>query len=508
MSEEPTHPSNNETKDNVNEQPTPEVQVDETQAWKDKIENERIAKESERVVVEESKKPSNPASNLDPNKAVDAKYQMPMSNTTPMANAQHVAEILSNPDLTKEDRRKILEDRDHYICRLLQTDSTASNNLQAAFATEAMGATEDVETLRVADKDKLSKGKRSYDKELTGKAAALALTARVKGIKKVYLYNSGFHVCIRPMDFTELDNFYTEVDQEGEELGRIIGGLMFLIHDTHLKAKFADLLESIVVSTNLIGWNKKSTLINNISIQDLDTLYWAVCSMMHRNGIKLDLVCGHSECGHVTPDQLLDINRMRIVDTSQMSQEALQFLVSDEPVKEEQLKEYREKTLDLKKSFTNRNIRYDLIVPTIGDVIKYNKKLMAEVIINAGDDYSLSNQRIMRNIMLNYNRNFAPWISRVSYIDEDGNVEFSCRDIEGVHAALALSDDSEDDGELMRGVTDFIKETKLSHIGYAVLKCVKCGKSSTDAINGYRAWDAQGLFTSLTYLKLGQIGMA
>lgn len=488
--------------------------------WEKEIEKAKASVEpKEDVVVEESKEEvivEPPVTEKKPivenkntvvsDKTTDAKYVMSMVNTSEENVVVHVNEVLG--ELDKDQRRAILTDRDHYISRLLQTDNAPHNTPQANFATMCMGATEDPSSFRVSDKDKTSKGKSNYNKELTGKTAAMAFTARVKGIKKVYLYNSGFYVCLRPMDLSELDEFYMEVDQNGEELGRIIGGLMFLIHDTHLKAKFMELLQTTVIDSNLIGWDKKDALAKNISIQDLDTLYWAVCSMMHKNGIKLDLICGHKECQHISPNQVMDVNRMRIVDTSSMSQEALKLLISDEPVRWEELGKYRSDLLDMTGSFTSNHIKYDLKVPTIYEVLNYNKTLMAEVVANANEDHTVNNARIMRSIMINYNRNFTPWISRVSYLDEDGNVEFSARDIEGIHSALALNDDSEDEGTIIKEVTDFMKKTKLSHVGYAVLKCEKCGKSSTDSISGYKAWDAQSLFMCLTSLKLGQIGMA
>lgn len=448
---------------------------------------------------------------LDPNKAIDAQYHISMTNTNPVENAKTIGNVLSDTKLNDDQRRAIYRDKDHYINRLLQTDGNAANSLQAMFATESMSNTKDPESLTVSDKDKTSHGKKSYgpiNSELSGKNAALAFTARIKGIKKVYLYNSGFYVCLRPMDLNELDSFYTEVDQDGQELGRIVGGLMFLVHDMHLKTKFMELLQSITVTSNLVGWDRKKTLMDNISIQDLDTLYWAVCSMMHKNGIKVDLICGHDECKHITHNQLMDINRMRIVDPSGMSADALKFLISDEPVKPEQLEKYRKETLDMSHTFTYNHLRFDLNVPTVGEVIRYNKDLMAEIVGATNDEYTLNNEKITRSIMINYNRNFTPWIKKISYIDDSGNVEFSCRDVSGIHAALALNDDSADEGVILHEITAFIRETKLSHVGYAVLSCAKCGKSSTDAINGYKAWDAQGLFTSLTYLKLGLIGMA
>jgi len=490
--------------------------------WQEKIAKEKEEKQSSpEIIVEEPdqvksiEQPiidkdvnNNESPNMDSEKATPANYHLPLCNTNPVETAKQVSDVLSDKKITHKKRREILSDRDHYISRLLQTDDTPASNMQAAFASEAMAETKDPSALRVSDKDKTSHGKKSYNAELSGEAARMAFTSRIKGIKKVYLYNSGFYVCLRPLELTELDDFYVEVDQEGEELGRIIGGLMFMIHDMHLKAKFMDLLNAAVVNSNLIGWNKKKTLIDNVSIQDLDTLYWAVCSMMHRNGIKIDLVCGHEDCQHVSKSKLMDINRMRIVDTSEMAEDALKFLISDEPVKPEQLKEYRNDTLDMSSSFSHNHIKYDLKVPTIGEVLSYQKSLMAEIVVNGNEDHSASSVQTTRRIMLNYNRNFTPWISRVSYLDDEGSVEFSCRDVKGVHAALALNDDSEDEGIIMKEVTNYIKRTKLSHVGYAVIACEKCGKSSTDHINGYKAWDAQALFTSLTYLKLGQIGMA
>lgn len=500
----------------MSQEETPNNGQEETPDWQEKIQAEKEAlaetakQQTPEVTVEEV--PPSPAkptdSGLDPDKCSDASRTMSMCNRTSEEIAPQVEKALDPEKVDAEKRRMIIQDREHLITRLLGTDRTPATTSQAQYATEAMRETKDPSKLVAVDIDKTSRGDTSYPQEVSGTAASVAFTARIRGIKKVYLYNSGFYVCLRPMDLSELDEFYMEVDHDGNELGRIVGGLMFLVHDTFLKDKFMDVLQTAVIDSNLKGWDRKTVLRDNISAQDLDTLYWAICSMMHKNGIKLDLICGHEECGHISKDQLMGIDRMRIVDTSVIPEEALRFLLADEQVTHKDLTRYRDEILAMKSSFTHKNVQFDLRVPTMGEVLTYSKELMSVIVSKTNEDYSLANAKVIRSVMINYNRNFTPWISRVTYLREDGTPDVTARDTAGIHAVLSLNDDSEDEGVILDKIGKFTRTTKLSHIGYAVLKCAKCGESSSDAVNGFKAWDAQSLFTSLTSLKLEQIGMA
>ena len=412
-----------------------------------------------------------------------------------------------------EEQRRVLSDTDSLVFRLLRTNNNPSNSNQAEMMIRALDEVAKTNRKLVCSidtvlKDKSTSGGR-FSNELHGNKAALAFTARMKGLKKVYLYNSGFHIDIRPFELAELNEFFMSIDNEGQELGRILGGHFYMVHDLFVKQKFMEILPLAIVGSNLKGWDRGDILAKNISINDYDTLMWAVCSLMYNKGVRVDMVCGDTSCGHTTRNILHDIQKMRMVDTENMGEEAIEWLVSGKEVTSKDLQHYRTEILGQTSTFTDKQIRFHLRVPSIFDVLDYGNKLMSIITAKVQGSHTLKNDQIVSRVLINYNRSFVPWISRIDMMNEDDSskVDFTSTSHEAFHSVLEVRVDDPDDGTILTNITEFMRSTKLCHICYPATPCGACGKLHPHAVDGMLAWDAQYLFFSLTYRKLEPIGI-
>lgn len=412
-----------------------------------------------------------------------------------------------------EEQRRVLRDTNSLMFRLLRANNNASNSSQAELMIRALrelsdsnrNLTNSVDTLI---KDKSTSGGK-FSNELHGNKAALAFTARLKGLKKVYLYNSGFHIDLRPFELAELNEFFMSVDNEGDELGRVLGGHFYMIHDLFVKQKFMELLPLAVVGSNLKNWDRGDVLAQNISINDYDTLLWAVCSLMYRKGVRVDMVCADPQCGNTTHNILHDISKMRMVDVEQLGEEAIEWISKGAEVTTKDLERYRKEIINQTKTFDDKNVRYHLRVPSIHEVLNYGNKLMSVITSKVQGEPTLKNDQVMSRVLINYNRSFVPWIEKIEMVNEDdpNKVDFSSTSHEAFHSVLEVRVDDPDDGTVLTNITEFMRNTKLCHICYPAAPCAACGKVHPKAVDGMLAWDAQFLFFSLTYRRLEPIGI-
>lgn len=430
------------------------------------------------------------------------------------ASVDTLETVINDTLMSMDDDTKttILSDGNHPLTQMIRSLNTARTTRQAQMMITALKEAKELgqelrQTFDQDFKDKTSKGG-GYHGELIGTNAAVAFRARTQGLKKVYLYNSGFHVVIRPFTIAELNEFFTTCDQEHKELGHILGGHFYLIHSMFIKKRFMELFPLAVISSNLKRWREDNVLAKHISLQDYDTLLWAVCSLMYKKGIQHNLICSNSECNHITTNLTMDLDKMRLANMSRMPESAIAFMMDEkENVTTKELEKYRNELLEFEYSFTHKNIRYDLKIPSIYDYLNYTKKLMDVIASKVQGPNSIMNNTILTNVIINYNRNFVPWLKRISYMDGD-KVSFSSTTVDAFHSVLDdLGRDDEDD-IINKEFSKFMRSSKISFIGYHTNKCEKCSQESEDSVDNFKAFDVEHLFFSLSYRKLEPVGIA
>lgn len=106
---------------------------------------------------------------------------------------------------------------------------------------------------------KYSKGKKlNTPKVVSGDEAVTMAIARLRRTAKVNLYNSGFWLVIKCPDNLELHDIMQSVYTDVKAFGRILGNHFFFLSDFYIIKKFCEILPSLVVNSNLVGWRANS----------------------------------------------------------------------------------------------------------------------------------------------------------------------------------------------------------------------------------------------------------
>ena len=343
---------------------------------------------------------------------------------------------------------------------------------------------------------------------LKGEDARLTFIAKLAGLRRIMLFNSGFHIVIRPMNLAEISSFFTTVDIEYKEYGRLLGGHFYLMVDYFLKQKISEILPSIVVSSNLVGWDKGTTLIDNISLHDYESIVWGILTLMYRKGINIDLICTNPECATVTKEYLCDLAKMRYHDYSKLHDSALSTVASNEPITPEQCALYRKQLSEHSGCFsiidTNNVIKVDFKTATLGEYLTAGNVLMSNMATAINGKLDTNNVNVSTYITGNFYKMLAPWVSQISVLNDDGTTGLVTDDLNAIMDTIDLVQDKFIDFGAQ--FDKFVSATRVSFIVYYGMECPKCHHKASDAVNDFKPVDVQLLFFYLSYRELSAIG--
>ena len=340
---------------------------------------------------------------------------------------------------------------------------------------------------------------------LTGRDAITFLNSRYRGIYKVYLHNSGFHIRLLPMTNAELDAWRHEVDYEKNQLGRIIGGHFHLGYDIFIKKKLMELVRLCTVESNLQGWDVGNTLEENISVHDYDTLCWAFCTMMHPQGILFTTVCTNPSCQRTSPDQYMDLARMSYVNPDVYNEQALAFVMKGEPVTPTLLRGYREELLKTVQKVPLRGNDYLVLqAPTMSQYLKVGTDLLTKLAGKVKDgNLSVDSEEVERFSVFHLSKMLSPWIKSVVMVDDPTKSPKIIDNPEAIQEVLPTW--MEIDEKLMDKIEEFITRTKVSYYLKVNLGCPHCGRKLDLTKDNFYPVDMQELLFLLSYWKMAPV---
>ncbi len=415
-------------------------------------------------------------------------------------------EVVANADKFKD--IESLTEENSYILKLASTSEAALYTRAAEFINETLDKRE--ASFSEAE-SKMSHGGK-FSTNLTGSQATMAFTAKLQGYKKIYLANSGFYIVIKPWSMGELSAFFQSIDIEDKELGRLMGYWRFTIHDAFIKSKFMDIFPSCVINSNLKSWANSDTLCRNISMHDYDTLVWAVCSLMYKEPVDLNVTC--LECQEDTKTKC-DISKMNLINNNILNKEAIQFLYDDSVKEVSEIKRYKEELICahdtikvpvvLEYSDAETSMEYEMVVPSIKEYLVNAKKCIADIIAAANGENDIQNKKLLNQSIINFSRGYIPWLTKLSLFEND-KVTISTSDKKAFPTILENLGYDDTNSETYEEFYKFMRDSNASAIGFIPPKCGACGKSH-ETESGFVAWDAEKLFFDLIYLKLISQGL-
>lgn len=333
--------------------------------------------------------------------------------------------------------------------------------------------------------------------------SSVAVTTAVmltQGIKRVQLFNSGFNVDIRAPKLSELAEYWRESTSTEDEYGRLLGQLCYLPADIYYKRAAMNLLEKLVVNSNLEEFNTPGTLRKALSFLDFDTVMWAIGSLMFPKGLEADFLCHNKNCRYVEKNRV-SVKDMRYNDWSLLSTEDILFTISNEKRNLEALTKYRER---IKNRGVSKKINDEwsavFRIPTMYEMeashLAHLAELTKEVQLTALADAAMY-------VAVKYYGILAPFIDELTYRSpESGKIIKMAGDIlPSTLEALQTTDDI----DFADTVRSFINDSKISHICFSYNKCPKCGELPSSGIGHLIPCDVHRVFFTWMTLRLTQL---
>ena len=488
---------------------------------KDAIKAQQLMQEAAGIQTPPAPKqePEQPAAQPDDgkkSKAKDASNIIFTDNGTReemMALFEKMQEEDTRPEEIKE------EDPKQEIINLAFCNTLGMRNKQQQLLTKLINAldknTEEVSKLKAGIKELgLSKIKPNISasggpKVLSGDAALATVVARTKGVFRIPLYNSGFWLSIKPPTVSELDAFVREVDNDFKEFGRILGAHYHLIFNIYIKKKLVDLIFNNLIGSNFDNFKNKQALLDVISLNDYDTLAWALCTMMYIDGINIGVYCTNIDCGYVDKSQYIDLSKCNFLNHDVFNADAVKWMLSGftekTPKNYKDLEHYRINILKGTKTIKDidgTNV-YTLEVPTMRRYLEIGEELLDNIIESVHGERDTSTQRLSTEISYNVYKMLTPWISKMTML-ENGVTQFITSDSNAIMESLDIG--YGEDNNIYAEVESFLKDSRVCYFGITSLKCPKCGKIPNLAKDNMFVFDMEHLFFGLSYLRLGRIG--
>lgn len=333
---------------------------------------------------------------------------------------------------------------------------------------------------------------------ITGTSSFKMASLLINGIRKVNLYNSGFFVVIVAPKLDQLTKYYNSVRLNTGEYGRILGQFAFLPAGVEIRAALFDLVEKLVIDSNLVDYDKPGILRKAVSSLDYTTLIWAVASLMYPKGVDVESVCYNNmpdgkRCRHVESLKI-DINSMRFNNWSLLNQEAIFFTDNKEPRIFDQLTEYRKKYLNDQEEecviTADGQWKAYLSIPNVFDAEMAQRAYIAEMITELQVS---SEEKLDQYVRAKYLTSFIPYVQKISYVDHDLNKSVVFKDPASLTNALDNLQ-LKDDVNLGDAIVNFLSSKTITHICFAHHKCPVCGQYPPEAINRLIACDPEYAF--------------
>lgn len=336
---------------------------------------------------------------------------------------------------------------------------------------------------------------KNKDKVVSGQQARMMLAAKLRGMKRVYLVNSGFYVDVRALSNQELNEFISTIQSENIAYGHTLGAHFYLYASMHLKKFFADKLTSIVMDSNLQGWKQGNTLQDNISIHDYRTIMWACASLMFKDGVKFTKICSYC-----TAEETLTINLNKIIFFNyEPAKEASKLICDKKNVTVDDVRKYRANLdFEVASEFTIPGFRIYRKIPLISEYVTAASAFINRMVIDVTD--MQNKQEVQDYIRFTFFRQYTPWIQKIESLDADtGEVEFVIEDTDAILSFFETC--SLEETDFAKHMDEYIQSTMMTFIGFPYVECPTCHKVPADIVNGFVAYDIETGFFMMSVMK-------
>ena len=349
--------------------------------------------------------------------------------------------------------------------------------------------------------------------DVTGKEAILAIKARLGGLVRVNLLNSGFWVAIRSPQLDELQEIFATIDFDNREIGRILGGHFALVTDMYLKRKFVDILvqKRLIIESNFKDIFKPGAFARNLAYHDYDTLMHAVVMLMTRGGLRYRCIC--PVCGTVS-NEILDVSACKFINEDLWTDEVAKWwsTTKDENGKlikhdDKSLLKYRTEILNRRMTYKQdidngfgEKVRIDLEFsePTFSKFFDVGEKLIKQLNdtinnISRGDEDKAD--MVRASLSVHSYQLIAPWIESLQMWKDDNTLEIRTSDPAAILSHL--DETVQKDETMFKTLVKFIADSRFNYIGTHTIHCPNCNTRPNSEMKSFYPLEVQTIFFGL-----------
>lgn len=359
---------------------------------------------------------------------------------------------------------------------------------------------------------------------ISATSTSIIFAAITNGVKHTVFPNSGFWIRHRAPTNNELDVFVRNTYMSTFQHGKTTGQFFFIPADTDIQRELLEMSMSLINKCNLENWKIGDTFQRHFKSPDYSVLLHSIAHSLFPEGAMIKFTCegNRQPDGTIVPcpvpvkPTIIDLSQIQFTSFTKMHDDAKKMLFSESTKTSAQLAEYQDKlgfnkTIDIGK-FNGLQFKAEMQVPDKYTELEYAQRFNAGL---ASKIQLTDENDVARYLLLARNQFFAPWIKRLTIIEENGkklNFDQRIVDEQGdsvINEELMQSLESLDveplDHMFMTSVRDYINTTNLSYFGYPYSQCPDCGAPVTSAVDGVIPCDIQTTFFQLAVRKLNSV---
>ena len=353
-------------------------------------------------------------------------------------------------------------------------------------------------------------------KVFSGDEAYRIFATLTRGVRRVYLWNSGITLTLRNVKLRELDSYLEMVSDEKYEYGKLYGAWYYLFAGLSIDRHIIEqILPTAIISSNYKDWQDTDKLLSQISLQDYQVILWTLACLMYPTGTNVSYVCGNKNCQHVHTEHV-DLGKLKYQRNE---------LINDKMIEHFSKSIVDDKDLELYRTYLNfdKSIEFDLN-NSVADKVHFKINLKQSSLLdylNVGKAYNAELNRqadvtnrdsVVRYITYNQNRCYRSWIKSiestasvdgVTYLEavvENDSTGNNDKTIDNI-----LDELQQHQNNFNKEIQDYIQSTKITHIAFHFEKCPNCGAEPTTSYHGYIPYDMTQAFFTLGRMKLLKI---
>lgn len=310
----------------------------------------------------------------------------------------------------------------------------------------------------------------------------------IGAIKTIPLFNSGFHIIIKPCTDIELLELNRRVVESKIQLGSSTKGLVYSSTTYYMIDCIIDFIKDHIYNTTII-LEPGEDIMDYIVAQDIFDLIWGMLCAMYPSGFNYRRACSAkpAEC-HYVASGILNLQECQLVNKNALTdwQKTFMSKTQRKSKTKEEVKRYQDElTCMSKRSITlksNDKVTINMLLeaPTVNEYINSGSlwvttiadkinEMMTNISPEKREEFILESGRATAL------RQYAHYVSAIEEVRTDGTNTHTDTDTINNYLNI-LSSDSEVRNTFFRSVTDYISKSTVSVIGIPVYTCPSCNK--------------------------------